>query len=202
MPHVYLWLPDFVFGPGLSLNSKLVYNFLLNIPTWVSNWHLRSSISQTDILASLLNLHHPGFLVRVDGNSVFPAVQAKNPGLTLDSSLSHISHPMCLKFAHFLPPWATPGLPFFLDWVASCLGNVDFIFQAMRSHWKVLSRGKHKQIHFGKVTLTAKWKIRWTGHTWSRGILKKKNDCNSLGERWRRPETRSALWGQRGRRQG
>lgn len=32
------------------LNSILICNFLLNISTWVSNWHLKSSIFQTDIL--------------------------------------------------------------------------------------------------------------------------------------------------------
>lgn len=63
----------------LPLNSSLYSTSPLNIPTWVSNWHLNPSISQTGILSFLLNLYHPVFLIQGWWQLHFPSCSDQEP---------------------------------------------------------------------------------------------------------------------------
>lgn len=72
------------------LNSKLIFNFPLNIPTWVSSWHLKSGISQTGILSSLLNFHHPVFLIQAWWQFHFSSCSNQKPW----------SHPWLISALH------------------------------------------------------------------------------------------------------
>lgn len=90
------WLSKFFLAHIFSQNSRLIFNYLVNIFSWIFTWSLKLKSSWY----FLLNLLH--FLIWMNGNFILSVVQTKNPKVIHDF-LSHATsnssaNPACSTF--------------------------------------------------------------------------------------------------------